>query len=103
MIISKDYGPQLDPADGTCGEIKLVKRWVLIYSDDGHPALWGPRQGRGTNATKAEAQRKAKVFIANNPPGKVPADLRAAPWWCWPGHFDPACAVPDEDTKHTTQ
>lgn len=70
MKISKEYGPQFDPEDGTIGELQLVKRWYTPHQ---------PRQGRFTYATEAEAQAKT-------PPDCATAEL----WWCYPNHFDPA-------------
>lgn len=72
MKVSKEYGPQLDPEDGTIGELKLVKRWYC-------PSF--PRQGRNTYETFEET----KVFDG----------FKFELWWCYPGHFDPACRVPE--------
>ena len=38
MKISKEYGPQFDSADGTVGDVQLVKRWVIVKNSDGQ--MW---------------------------------------------------------------
>ena len=91
MIISEKYGPQLDPVDGTCGRTKLVKRYVLVSGPGGE--MWGPSQGRCTHASEALAKRALSSIKSSNTPDRYPSDLRVAPRWCWPGHFDPACRV----------
>ena len=87
MIISKDYGPQLDPTDGTIGKLQLVKRWVLVSGE--HDEIWTHRQGRYTHATRKGAQLAVDEYVLGNPLDRVPADLRTIQMWCYPGHFDP--------------
>jgi hypothetical protein len=91
MIISKEYGPQLDGRDGTCGELKLVKRWVLVNPLTGR--VWPASQGRHTCTLQAEAESLLSDVRKNNNPDAYPVGLSVRPWWCWPGHHDPACPV----------
>lgn len=87
MIISKEYGPQLDAIDGTCGDIKLVRRWVLWSKSGG---IFGSSQGRYTYATKPAAEQALASVIRSNPLDRYPKDLTTKAYWCWPGHYDPA-------------
>lgn len=95
MKISKEFGPQFDPADGTIGTLQLVRRW-LICSGEG---MFYPRQGRYS----WESWEKAADIIdsfKDNPAnaGRLPAGLRPVAYWCYPGHFDPVgpCAHEEE-------
>ena len=87
MTVSKQYGPQFDASDGTIGELQLVLRYVLVSGEDA--SMWTSRQGRYTHATLKEASDAAALYKASNAPDREPSDLRPAPWWCYPGHFDP--------------
>jgi hypothetical protein len=88
MIISKEYGPQFDPTDGTVGDIKLVKRWVIVKNSDGF--MWPARQGRYTFATEDEAAKEKELVEKVNSADKIPeGGLGVADRWCWPEHFDP--------------
>lgn len=111
MIIDPRYGPQLDAKDGTLGELKLVKRWVIVYPDLEMKALKqkypeeladmdldGPMGlsvwfGKSDNSlkTKKDAEDLIKAFYANNPPGTVPEGLKAVQAWCYPSHLGFAC------------
>ena len=83
------YGPQLDNVDGTIGRnIQLVVRYVLVSGP--YEKMWSTRQGRFTKETCAEAEEWCRVVKEANPNHDlVPKDLRVAPIWCYPGHFDP--------------
>lgn len=87
MIISPEYGPQIDVRDGTCGETKLELRWVLC---DGRGHIWTSRQGRYTRETREEVETWIEQIKAANPKELYAVGLNARPCWCWPGHFDPA-------------
>ena len=108
MKDSSTYGPQLDGTDGTLGELKLVKRWVIVEPNleiialqKKHPELksyglvevsvWHGRNGHQNKATKAEAEELLQSFISNNRPELIPEGLKVAQVWCYPGHFDMAC------------
>ena len=100
MIISKEYGPQFDPSDGTVGECQLVIRYVLVC-DPSPPLFSGgmihPKQGRFTKATLEEALASIEEIKSNNPEDRIPKNLRAARCWCWPNHFDPLRLIDDEE------
>ena len=88
MIISKEFGPQFDPVDGTIGTMQLVKRWVLVKNSDGD--MWQARQGRYTFASGEEAIKHKKLIEDVNPADMIPkGGLGVAAMWCYPGHFDP--------------
>jgi len=88
MIISKECGPQFDPTDGTVGDIKLVKRWVIFKNSDG--LMWPARQGRYTFATEDEATKEKELVEKVNSADMIPrGELGVAAKWCWPEHFDP--------------
>ena len=87
MKISLEFGPQFDYRDGTIGELKLVKRWVIVKSCGN---LWSARQGRNTFKTRREVVAKLRKAVAANKDRAVEMrSLRVAAWWCYPGHFDP--------------
>lgn len=96
MIISREYGPQFDPSDGTIGEHQLVKRWLLVEESG---KLFRPQQGRYTYATEEEAGEVVKLFRDANPEGskyhELTAGLRAIQWWCDPVHHDPRYPLAD--------
>jgi hypothetical protein len=94
MKISEEFGPQIDPEDGTCGEILLVRRYVMVYGDYG--MIWGRRCGTRTFARLEDAQARIAMIKEVNASHLVPKDLRVRVWWCWPGHYDPATPCPDE-------
>ena len=89
MVIDPKYGPQFDPSDGTVGETKLVRRYALVGKDG---LAWPARQGRYTHGTREAAAKCLAGTLRNNNPDSFPElkELRVAPVWCWPGHFDPA-------------
>jgi len=95
MIIHPEYGPQIDPTDGTCGSVKLVKRYVMVSGE--HGFIWGTSQGRYTEPTLAKMKKRVAEIKRCNYEDRYPADLRPAAWWCWPGHFDPAYPVSEEE------
>ena len=121
MNISRDYGPQFDPTDGTVGKVKLVKRWVIVCPDLEMAALkkqypkdladldlsgpmgmsvWFGMNGYQTRGTKKEAEELIKAFYENNPPDRVPKGLKAVQAWCWPGGFDFAGFLPETGYKN---
>jgi hypothetical protein len=92
MKISKEYGPQFDPTDGTVGKLQLVKRWVIVRRSDGQ--MWQARQGRYTYPSEAEAIARKDVIERNNSANLIPAGgLGVEPRWCYPVHFDPVGPV----------
>jgi len=92
-----DYGPQLDPVDGTIGtRTQLVKRWVLVHGPG--EEFFTARQGRYTRTTKEEAEEWIDRIKNSNHKDLVPDDLRAIQMWCYPGHFDPASRIEEPES-----
>ena len=98
MIISPQYGPQLDRRDGTIGELQLELRYVVTTAGG---LCWPKRCGTKTFT----ARRAAEAWLARGQLANPPSDshseprrsicdaiqeLTVEPWWCYPGHHDPA-------------
>jgi hypothetical protein len=86
---STDYGPQFDPADGTIGPLRLVRRWAMTHPETG--LTWPAQQGRHTYGTEGEAREILDGIRTACPASRYPGvhllDVRAV--WCYPGHLDP--------------
>ena len=98
MKIDRSYGPQLDLRDGTIGDTKLVRRFVVAKTDvGGFDRVWGGRHGYCTYAEKRRAGYLLRAIKANNPPHES-VGWEVQEWWCWPHHFDPICqAITEEE------
>jgi len=91
MIIHPTYGPQVDPTDGTIGETKLVKRWLILRLDG---TKFHSSQGRYSYETQKDCQNDAETIINTNLDREDCKGLKATEFWCYPIHFDPVCQVP---------
>ena len=94
MKISKEYGPQFDATDGTIGDLKLVKRYVVIRTETG--GMFDHRQGRYTFADREGAENRRDALVSGNRPDHIGGELGVGVRWCYPGHFDPAGPVEGE-------
>lgn len=90
MRISREYGPQFDPVDGTIGKLQLVKRWVVLHADG---TLFDKRQGHYTYCDRSEAETRAQLFMGANKNNPKVQNLTVGQWWCYPVHSDPAYPV----------
>ena len=91
MKFTTEYGPQLDPTDGTIGNLKLVKRYAIAR--DGMMCF--AQQGRYTYATRKEAEvYLSQVQSANTIDIWDGMEVKA--FWCHPNHFDPVGGALDE-------
>jgi hypothetical protein len=85
---------QYDSVEGTIGELKLVKRWVIVneYGD-----IVTPRQARCTFESRKEAESKIDAYWADNPKERVHQllgkELFPQQWWCYPNSRDPISPV----------
>ena len=100
MIISREYGPQFDPSDGTLGKLQLVRRWGLCRAETG--LLWPAGQGRYTYADRPDAVKALEQVKTVNRADLYPADLTVMALWCYPGHYDPAGPCMDLEAKQDT-
>lgn len=96
MIIHEKYGPQFDPADGTVGNTKLVKRYAILNENG---LMWPCAQGRHTKATREEAEAELKLFREANPEMREWNRVHVGALWCWPCHLDPVGGCKEEAGK----
>ena len=85
---------QYDRVKGTIGDLKLVKRWVIVneYGD-----IVTPRQARCTFESRKEAESRIDDYWANNSKELVHQllgkELSPQQWWCYPNSRDPISPV----------